>query len=210
MRQITVFLLGILLISFTSCRHREKKPGEIHSLSDLKDYAENITEQAKKSQDRAEERRKRGDTVAIAFKDLETYLPEISGYSSEHGPKGSQMNTPGLGSWSQAEQDYSSGDKRVNVSIMDYNAAHQAFLGLTSMLGLGISSEDDEKREGSVDLGIKDVKAFETIYKKDKRSELSLIVGDRFVVNLKSDGENDENFLRSVAKDMKLEELASK
>jgi hypothetical protein len=210
MRHITLFLVGILLVSFTACRHREKKLGEINSLSDLKDYAENITEQTKKSQDRAEERRKKGDTLAIAYKDLEAYLPEISGYTSEHGPKGSQMNTPGLGSWSQAEQEYSSGDKRVDVSIMDYNAAQQAFLGLTSMLALGISSEDDNKKQGSVDLGIKDVKAYETIYKKDKRSELALIVADRFVINLKSDGENDENFLRSVAKDMKLDELASK
>jgi hypothetical protein len=201
--------LGILLISFTSCRHREKKLGEINSLSDLKDYAENITEQAKKTQDRAEERRKKGDTLALAFKDLEGYLPSVGGYASEHGPKGSQMNTPGLGSWSQAEQEYTSGDKRVNVSIMDYNAAHQAFLGLTSF-ALGISSEDDDKRMGPVDLGIKDVKAYETIYKKDKRSELAVIVADRFVINLKSDGENDESFLRSVAKDMKLEELASK
>jgi hypothetical protein len=200
-----------MLLALYSCRSKsEKNVGEIKSLSDLKDYAENVVEETKKSEERSNDRRKKGDTLAIPYKDLQAYLPQANGYSSDQGPKGSQMNTPGLGSWSQAEQEFSNGDKHLSVSIMDYNAAHQAFIGLTSMYGLGMSYEDDDKKQAGVDLGIKDVKAYETIYKKDKRAELILVVGDRFVIDLKSDGEGDENFLRSVAKDMKLEELSSK
>jgi hypothetical protein len=210
MKKLLAILCSLLILTAYSCKHKEKNIGEIKSLSDLKDYAENIVDETKKSEERSTERRKKGDTLAIPYKDLETYLPEISGYTSEHGPKGSQMNTPGLGSWSQAEQEYSSGDKRLTISIMDYNAAHQAFIGLTSMYGLGMSFEDDDKKSGSVDLGVKDVKAYETIYKKDKRSELVLVVGDRFVVQLNNDGEEGEDYLRSVAKKMKLNALAEK
>jgi hypothetical protein len=210
MKYLALVLCSFVLLTTYSCRSKEKKIGEINSLSDLKDYADNIVEETKKSQERSDERKKKGDTLAIPYKDLEAYLPQISGYTNEAGPKGSQMNTPGLGSWSQAEQEYQNGDKRVEVQIMDYNAAHQAFIGLTSMYGLGMSYEDDDKKQGGVDIGVKDVKGYETIYKKDNRSELVLVVGDRFVISLKSDGNNDENFLRSIAKDMKLQELASK
>jgi hypothetical protein len=210
MKQLTLLLCSLVLLTTFACRSKDKKPGLLESISNMKDYADNVAEEQKKSQERTEERRKTGDTLAIPYKDLESYLPQISGYTSESGPKGSQMNTPGLGSWSQAEQEYQNGEKRVNVQIMDYNAAHETFIGLTSLYGLGMSYEDDEKRQGSVDLGVSDVKAYETIYKKDNRSELAVVIGDRFMVNLKSDGNNDENFLRSVAKDMKLQELASK
>lgn len=211
MKPFHFFLCSLLFITIISCKSKSDKTiTGINSLSDLKDYAENIVEETKKSEERSSERRKKGDTLAMPYKDLQGYLPEISGYTSEQGPKGSQMNTPGLGSWSQTEQKFTNGDKRLSVSLMDYNAAHQAFIGLTSMYGLGMSYEDDNKKQAAVDLGIRDVKAYETIYKKDNRSELVLVVGDRFVIDLKSNGESDENFLRSVAKNMKLGELASR
>lgn len=211
MKQFAIIICGLLVLLATSCRSKEKNVGEINSLSDLKNYAENIVEETKKTDERSTERRKKGDTLAMPYKDLQAYIPEVSGYSSDEGPKGSQTNTPGLGSWSQTEQRFKNGDdKSLSVSIMDYNAAHQAFVGLTSLYGLGMSFEDDDKRQAGIDLGIKDVKAYETIYKKDKRAELVLVVGGRFIVDLKSEGEENEEFLRSVAKNMKLEELASK
>ncbi|MEO8582152.1 MAG: hypothetical protein ABI415_00065 [Flavitalea sp.] len=51
---------------------------------------------------------------------------------------------------------------------------------------------------------MKDIIGYETLCKKDKKSELALIINDRFIINLKSDGESDEGFLKGVAKDMKL------
>lgn len=212
MKLVTGILLLATISFLISCKSKDKNIGAIDSISELKDYAETVVEETKKSEDRIAERRKKGDTLAIPYKELQTYLPQVSGYTSDEGPKGSQTNTPGLGSWSQTEQRFRSGeDKSFNVSIMDYNAAHQAFVGLTSMYALGMSYEDDNKRQSSVDLGLKDVKAYETIYKKDKRQELVLVVADRFIVDLKAEGESDENFLRSVAKNnMKLQELASR
>jgi len=98
----------------------------------------------------------------------------------------------------------------VDIKIMDYNASQMGFMGVTAMYKMGFSSEDDTKKEGSYDLGMKDVAAFETIYKKDQRSKLVLVVADRFYVELENEGTNDPELLRSVAKSMKLSELASK
>jgi hypothetical protein len=204
-------ICGAFSILF-ACKSKDKNIGEIDSIGELKDYAENIVEETKKSEERSTERRKRGDTLAIPYKELQAFLPQVNGYTSEEGPKGSQTNTPGLGSWSQTEQRFKSGDdKSLSISIMDYNAAHQAFVGLTAMYGMGMSFEDDDKRQAGIDLGIKDVKAYETVYKKDKRQELVLVVADRFIVDMKSQGESDEGFLQSIAKNsMKLQELAAK
>ena len=93
---------------------------------------------------------------------------------------------------------------------MDYNASQMGFMGVTAMYKMGFSSEDDTKKEGSWDTGMKDVAAFETIYKTDQRTKLILIVADRFYVELDNEGTNDPELLRSVAKNMKLSELASK
>jgi len=204
-------LLSFLLVAIISaCGSRNKEPGIIESLSKVKEYAENIEEKTKNATSRWEERKAKGDTIAIPYKDLQAYLPAIGGYEMPEGPKGSQMNTPGLGNWSQTEQQYTSGEKRVGVSIMDYNGAEQTFMGLTAMYGMGMSMEDDDKKMGPADLGIKGVSAYETIYKKDKRAELSLVVGDRFIINMSSNGDNDPGFLSGIAKDMDLGKLAEK
>ena len=85
-----------------------------------------------------------------------------------------------------------------------------AFSGVTAMYKMGYSMEDDNEKSGTVDIGIKDVAAYETIYKKDKRSKLVLIVADRFMIELENEGSEDPEFLRSVAKNMKLSELAAR
>jgi len=202
--------LCIITILTFSCKSKSDKPGALESLSNLKNLAENVVKETKQSSDRWEERKAKGDTIAMGYKELQAYLPEISGYTTPEGPKGSQMNTPGLGTWSQAEQNYVNGDKKIEISMIDYNAAQNTFLGLTAMYGMGMSFEDDDKKQAPIDLGMKDVNAYETIYKKDKRAELVLVVSQRFIINVKTEGENDESFITSVAKSMRLNDLSSK
>src|SRR5215216_5602401 len=110
------------------------------------------------------------------------------------------MNMPGLGSYSQTEQDYINGDKVIKVTITDYNASQMAFTAATALYSLNISSEDDEKKQSSTDLGMKDVAAYETVYKKNQTAELIVIAGDRFYITLRSDGSNDIDQLKSTAK----------
>jgi len=207
---LIIFSAGWIL--FTACGGGDKvvvKDGEI-SAADLPKVADKMSEGVKESQDRWAARKAKGDTLAMPYKDLQSYLPEVSGYTRDGGPKGSQMNMPGMGGWSEAEQRYVNGDKNVDVKIIDYNASQMGFAGVTAIYKMGFSSEDDTKKEGSVDLGMKDVAAFETTYKTEQRSKLVLIVADRFYIDLENDGTNDPEVLRSVAKSMKLSELASK
>ena len=206
-----LFLLAIpALVCSASCKNKDRSSGKIESVGDLQEASQKVEKKMKESSDRWAERKAKGDTLALSYKELETYLPEINGYSKDGGPKGSQMNSYGMGAWSQAEQEYINGDKRISVKIFDYNSAQQAFMGMTAVFGMGFSSEDDNKKQAPVDLGIKNVAAYETLYKTEKRAEIVLVAGDRFIINIESNGDGDEDFIKSVAKGINLSELASK
>ena len=202
-------MIGLAVLAF-SCKSKAKKESPIESVGDVKEYVEKVKEQQDASAGKMEARKAKGDTLAMPYKDLEAYLPDISGYTKDGEPKGSQMNMPGMGSWSQAEQEYKNGEKSIKVTIMDYNAAYQAFVGVTAMYKMGFSQEDDSRKTGSADLGVKDVAAYETIYKKEQRAELTVVAGERFFIQVNSDGSNDPQLLYSAAKSMKLADLAAK
>lgn len=171
---------------------------------------DNVVEAIDASAKRQAERREKGDTIAMPYGQLQAYLPDVSGYTKDGGPEGNQMNIPGMGSWSQTSQNYSSGDKSLEVTIMDYNGAANAFLGATAMYGMGFSQEDDDKKSQTTDLGIPGVSAFETQYKQSPSAELTLVVADRFLIQLRANGTNDIGLLKEAAKSMKLEDLAKR
>ena len=94
---LVIFSAGWILI--TACGGGDKvvvKDGEV-SVSDLPKVAEKMNEGVKEAQDRWEARKAKGDTLAMPYKDLQAYLPEVSGYTKDGGPKGSQVNMPGHG-----------------------------------------------------------------------------------------------------------------
>lgn len=195
-------LASALLMTIISCGSNDDKvtikDGEISS-SDAIALAKQAGKEIEKAQDRWEERKAKGDTVAMAYKDLEAFLPDIEGYEKDGGPKGNQMTMPGMGSYSSAKQKYTSGDKRLTVEITDYNGAHMAFSGATALYRMNFSSEDDDKRQGSVDIGIPQAAAYETVHKDGSQAELSMIADDRFVVTIRSRGSNDMDVLKSAA-----------
>lgn len=211
-RQILLFILvtGV----FASCKDSKEKidiSDEKITVREAQKIAEEAKESISESEKRMAARRAKGDTVAMPYKDLQAFLPEVSGYKKEGGPRGSQMNMPGMaGSWSQTEQSYSSGDKRIEITLFDYNGANMAFGAATAMYKAGFASEDDTKRTGSVDLGVRDVTGYETVYKQDPRAELTLVVVDRFMIQLQSEGSNDVEALKKVAKGMRLADLAAR
>ena len=200
-----------LLIVAVSCGGgKEKTKSDEIGVTDAKELAENTAEAMDESAKRQEARRAKGDTVAMPYATMQGYLPEIEGYTKEGGPKGSQMNMPGMGSWSQTEQRYVSGDKDIEVTLMDYNGALMAFTGATALYRMGFQQEDDEKKSQTTDLGIKGVAAYETVHKQSPRAELTVVVVDRFLIQMNSEGSNDVELLKKAARSMKLEELAGK
>ena len=199
---------------FLSCKSGDEpdikvKDGKV-SVTDAAKVAKKMGDEVEKAKDRWEERRAKGDTLAMPYKELQAYLPEISGYTKSGGPKGSQMNMPGMGSWSETEQRYESGDKKIRLKIIDYNASQMGFLGVTAAYRMGFSSEDDNKRTGSVDLGLSGVAAYETVYKQREEAELNAVAGDRFYIEARLRGSNNIDELKEAVKSVVNAGLSSK
>ncbi|MFN8353811.1 MAG: hypothetical protein U0Y10_05185 [Spirosomataceae bacterium] len=205
------FTIAVVLTSAVlfSCDTAKKVKETTDNLSAAKNAAENMQEGMEAANKRIEERKAKGDTLAMPYKDLQAYLPSISGYTADGGPSGSTTNMMGF-SLSTCEQNYKKGDSNIKVKITDYNAGYSAFMGITAMMKAGFSSEDDNQKAGGVNMGVDGVAGYETIYKKDKRAQLILAIADRFYIELEGDNLDNSEALQTIAKDMKLSDLAAK
>lgn len=215
MKKFIIVLFLPILITIVSCKGDKNKEKEETTTKEEKTDNTNTENTTNNNQpdanknSRYEQRKAKGDTLAMAYKSLQVYLPDVNGYTKNGGPKGSQFNAPGMGSWSEASQEYSNGDKSLSIKIIDYNSAFQALQSVTMVYGMGWSAEDDTKKQGPADLGVKDVAGYETVYKTEKRQELTVVIADRFFITLEGHGEDDAAFLHNVARMMKLGEMAA-
>ncbi|MBX9785685.1 MAG: hypothetical protein K2X48_20565 [Chitinophagaceae bacterium] len=207
-----ILLSSFLLFSCGPGKNKttiKTKDGEV-TISDLKNAGEQMKDAMDEAQKKREERKAKGDTLAISYKDLQKYLPSPSGYKKEGDASGESVNMPGLGSWSKAEQRYKSGDKDLNIELMDYNQSELGYTAAAGMFGMNIQVENDNEKSGAFETGISGVKGYEHMYKKDKRAELTYTIANRFILTLNLNGSNDIEELKNIAKSMNLGELASK
>ena len=190
-------LLGLLLFSCGKVRDAA------NAAEGLKNYAEGIKESASKM----EERKAKGDTVSMPYADLQKLLPSsVSGYVKEGEPGGETVNMTGM-SYSTASQIYKSGDAEITINIVDYNASYAAFGAATAMFATGFSVDNAEEHLGAVDLGIKGIKAWEDVKKKEKRTTIMAGVNDRFLVS--AEGVNVEvEAVKEAVKAVDLSKLA--
>lgn len=217
MKKITNFCLvffGVsLLFSCGSGSNNQTviktKDGNV-TVSDLQKASEQMKDAIDVAEKRKQERRERGDTLAMNYKDLQQYLPDVSGYEKKGNPGGESVSGAGFGSFSKAEQRYVSGDKRLEIELIDYNQSAFGFTTATGMFGMNMQVENDREKTGPFNTGMDGIKGYERIYKTEDRAEVTYAVVDRFLIIIKSRGSNDIEELKNIAKSMKLSELASK
>ena len=93
------FLVVACIMLLVSCGSNEiKEKDDKLSVSEIKTVAEKANNEVEKAKDRNAERRAKGDTLAMHYKDLQGYLPEIAGYTKNGGPKGDIVKMPDMGS----------------------------------------------------------------------------------------------------------------
>lgn len=181
MKKSLLFISAILFV--VSC-------GKVRDAANVAEGLKNYAEGMKGSASKMEERKAKGDTISMPYKDLQKFLPSnIAGYTKDGDPKGESMSMVGM-SYSTASQVYKNGDAEITVNIMDYNASYAAFGAATAMFATGFSVDNDQEHLGAVDLGISGVKAWEDVKKKEKKSTVMAGVNDRFLVT--AEGRNVE------------------
>ncbi len=176
-----------------------EKAGEVkesaNALSQLASAGANIESTANEAQKFMADRKAKGDTVAMPYKDLQVYLPSISGYTSDGGPKGQSMNM-GMFSMSTAEQNYMSGTdpdaKRIHVSIADYSGSEAGYGMMMPFMAMNISSEDDHQRGGSVKLDVPTTFAFGEFNKDSKDSKVTAGTRYRYFITIEATSQKDD------------------
>jgi len=209
----SILLSSAILLSCGLGRNKDTviktKDGEI-TVNNIQEAGEQIKEATEDAEKRRQERKAKGDTLAMNYKDLQKYLPDVAGYEKDGDPEGESMSMPGFGSFSKAEQQYKSGDKTIDVELLDYNQSALGFTTAATMFSMNIQMENDSEKSGSFDTGMKLVKGYEQVFKKDNNATVTYAIADRFMLTIKSRGSNDADVLKAIAKSMNLAELSSK
>ena len=130
----------------------------------------------------------------VAFQTLMTALPEVSGWKMDK-PRGERMNTPV--SFSTSETSYRNGDQRIDLDIVDTAGSAMVLTPFRMMVGAGYSKESSDGYEKATTFGR--YPAYEKWQAERKTGEFSVVLDDRFVIQLKGRGVDGIETLRDFA-----------
>ncbi len=212
MKKFTTLLFAFSIILFTACggndepKEEDNIDVEKNPLGALMKMGKNMKENAEKMEKNMKEKK---NAKAIHYEELMKYLPEsVDGYSLKGDPKGASMDMAEM-SYSTAEAKYvnDSGD-RISIVLLDYNAAYSMYSMATTMWASGFKIDTSEEFGQSINFG-ENINGWESYKKKRNNASVILGLGDRFLLTIEGNNEENCNFLKEVAKSMDLDELAS-
>lgn len=139
----------------------------------------------------------------VAFQTLQTYLPKVSGWEMSE-PEGRRMTMPVP--FSQIETEYQKGDTRIDVTIVDTGFAQMLVAPWSMMLATGYSQETSSGYEKATT--VSGNPAIEKWDSREKRGELNILVGKRFMVTLDGRDVADIKEVQAFASAMDLNGIA--
>ncbi len=97
MKNIALLICAVLIFSVMSCGKKiEEAKQAMEMMKDMPKKAEEMQKSANLADQKREERKKRGDTLALPYKKLQEYLPKsVDGYGDAK-LSGQQMNGGGF------------------------------------------------------------------------------------------------------------------
>ncbi|WP_156109037.1 hypothetical protein [Hymenobacter sp. APR13] len=205
--------LGFLLVCaelglLAACGQLQEARSRYNTASSSVRAVRNMGAAMRKQQQQHAARVAHGDTASLTYQELAHYLPaKLAGFNAVSEPKGESISLNGI-SYSTCERSYSNGSQRLKVQLVDYNGANALYAGATAMLSAGFAQEDDAQLMRSFDLGMSNIRGWETLQKKEHKASVALGVGDRFFVAVESDGQNNTDFVKQVARNIDLNALA--
>jgi hypothetical protein len=139
----------------------------------------------------------------VNWRELTPFLVDIPGFEAEGGPEGSTVS---MGNYkvSQAEREYSSGEKELKITIIDGAYAQMAYAGIK----MAMNFEMDTSEEYVKKVTIKGFPGIEKYEYEDKDGQVMLLVADRFVVQMEEEDIPDTSELKQIAEKLDLEGLA--
>ena len=212
MKNLFLYLVAVSVILIVSCGEKyEELKNAAEVIKNAPEAAEEMSKSVDLAEKKREERRAKGDTLALHFSELQKYLPEsLSGLKSEE-PNGQTTNVTGF-SMSTIERDYvaeNGSNRSVKIVLMDYNESYAMFAGVTYWTALGMSTETNDGFTKSVKSDITDVAGFEEYSKSARTAKISYAVGYRFLLTIEENEATGTDYIKDIAKKIDLKKLAS-
>jgi hypothetical protein len=141
----------------------------------------------------------------VNFKQLLPFVNlKLPGWELQGEPEGSTVKSSMM-KMSEAKADYKSGDKSLEVTIVDGSMAKMAFMGMGLMKGVEVQTSKETTRTTKV----QGFEAVETFKHKDKDGQLTILVANRFVVTLEAKNVENIQELKDLADHLELKKLAA-
>ncbi len=193
-------LATFTFISSCSCERLQEAKQAVDNVKNLAEAAETMTEELQEAEERLEERKAKGDTMAIHYEELAKLLPEsYKGYTKSGDLDGGTTKTPGMGSYSNVSQRYENGDgDQLRISITDYNAAYAMFTTVMGVYMAGFEIDNTREHVKGFEMG-EDMRGWTEFQKKDGDAQINAGVGDRFHINVEADNQEDVDMVMDVA-----------
>lgn len=194
----TLLLGSLLVATLWSCGGKEEE----QATKEPKNAMEAIQQMA----DKAQEMQEKGPVDPVDFRSLKELLPASAAGLERTEATGEKNGAMGYGI-SQAQGRYEKEDASVEVEIMDTGG-----VGGMAMMGMAAWAMADVDKETATGYEkttrINGMKAFEKYDNQSKDGEINVIVGDRFVVNVKGRNVTMDQ-MKDTLGDMDLAKLAA-
>lgn len=156
------------------------------------------------------ERKEKGDTVAVAYTELQKFLPSApSDYAAAEEPSGSSQSM-GAFSMSQTEQTFTKpagpdgSIPTIKVSIVDFGGTQAAYGMMAMPMMMNLSQEDAHHRMRTIKIGTPYTWGSEEYNKDDKSAKVTLITRYRYVISVEAmnQGEDKTGMAKDLAEDI--------
>jgi hypothetical protein len=140
----------------------------------------------------------------VNWRKLTPILIDLKGWESQGDPSGTTVNM-GNYKMSQAERSYGKNGSELQINIIDGGYAPMAYAGFKAMAQFEVDSSDEYVKKTT----IQGFTAIENYKYKRKDGTLTILVSDRFLVQLDGDDIEDMKELRAAAQQLDLKGLAA-
>lgn len=197
--QTTSVIFLVAIATSCSCERYNEAKNAVKAVKNLAENTENIQESILEANDRMEERKERGDTLAVHYEQLAEYLPgSFAGYEKDGEMNGGTTKTPGLGSYSNVVQSYLDAEgNELEVSIVDYNTALAMYSTVMAVYASGFEIDNTNEHIKGFEHS-EQVKGWTVLHKKNHKAEAYAGVSDRFHISVKADNQENTDLVMEV------------
>lgn len=139
----------------------------------------------------------------VNWRQLTPFLIDIPGYEAGE-PEGTTTSMAEF-KMSQVSREYTKGDNSIEIEIIDGSYIPMAYASYKALENFEVDSSEELIRK----VTIQGFPGIENIHYKDKEASLSIMVGERFLVNLRGENFDSSSELKDIANRLDLKKLAS-